>query len=137
MTEEALTIPDVGTKVSDGTVFAGISPTNHQPMYLLPAVKHPFLDFNEAAIAAQNVEFSGKKDFRVPTSDELGIIYKHKWVGSMLPSFNSAAPIGAWKAAFWSSTPYVGKEAMSIRIGDGQARGNNKTQKLSVCFVRG
>lgn len=94
--------PAPGDKIPDGSVYAGVSPDTSKPMYALPADLPLILTFNEAAQHAKTinrVKAHGHDDWRVPTKNELNVL------------FNNRAAIGGFKAnvsdpsgRYWSSS---------------------------------
>lgn len=103
---------EIGTVMKDGTVYAGLSPTTHKPMYVAPAASAKTMPFNKAAAYAKSLEVGGKKDFRVPTMAELRVLFANRNKGALKGTFNEAAKGKARdaKAYYWSSTPVYGGE---------------------------
>ena len=93
--------PEVGDRMPDGTIFAGISPDTNQPMYAAPADASLSLAFNAAVEYAAKLEVGGKKGFRLPTEKELGVLYKNKDKGALAGSFNAGSGMSHF---YWSST---------------------------------
>ena len=87
--------PRVGEKMSDGTVYAGISPDTHEPMYATPEdAPGGTYTFNQAADHAKTL-----RDFRVPTKGELNVLFNnHARIGGF---DESGAFLGGW---YWSSS---------------------------------
>ncbi|MBI3441707.1 MAG: DUF1566 domain-containing protein [Proteobacteria bacterium] len=90
----------VGTKRSDGAIFAGISPDTHKPMYAAPADAPLSLSFNDAAKYAENLEVGGKKGFRVPSMNELKLLFQNRKCGALKDTFNQENSGSSW---YWSS----------------------------------
>jgi len=108
--------PQIGERMPDGTIFAGISPDTHKKMYTTPADTPLTMTFNEAQKYAGNLDAHGRKDWRVPTKDELNVL------------FNNRAAIGGFKVSgsysadpYWSSSSSTGYEwlAWAQRFSDG------------------
>ena len=114
----------VGDKMPDGTIFAGISPDTHQPMYAVPADASISMDFNEAAKYAAKLDAHGHEDWRVPTKAELDVLFQNREKGALKGTFNSGADVTCYykkkkgtpngkftspandAGVYWSSTPY-------------------------------
>jgi hypothetical protein len=91
--------PQVGDKMPDGSLYAGISPDTNKPMYAMPADAPLTMTFNEAQDYAAELDAHGHHDWRVPTNAELNLM------------FNNRAAIGGINAAstdpagwYWSSS---------------------------------
>lgn len=78
----------VGDKVADGSIFAGISPETKRPMFVLPKDESLRMSFNAAQKHARNVDECGHKDWRLPTPAELHVLYTNKDKGYLKGSFN-------------------------------------------------
>jgi hypothetical protein len=113
----------VGTRMSDGTVYAGISPDTHKPMYATPSDAQGTYTFNQAAKYAQNLDAHGHHDFRVPTIQELKVLFQnHAAIGGFDTSGSDPTgyywsslqdddlPDGAWLRNFDDGFPGVFKK---------------------------
>jgi hypothetical protein len=126
----------LGAKMPDGTVYAGISPDTHQPMYVTPAdapLTNTFntYTFNEANKYAKQLNARGHQDWRVPTKNELKVL------------FNNRAAIGGFdivglSTAGWyrSSTQDYGSNAWDQRFSDEFQFNIGKTIHASLRVVR-
>jgi hypothetical protein len=96
---------EIGDKMNDGTIYAGISPTTHQRMYAEPARWTPSThakDFYEAATYAKALQVGDKHDFRVPDKEELNVLFQNRAKGALKDTFNSdGTEIDGY---YWSST---------------------------------
>jgi Protein of unknown function (DUF1566) len=94
--------PVVGDKTTDGTVYAGVSPDTHKPLYTTPADAPGIYTYNEAKSYCSALEASGHHDWRVPAKDELNVLYKNRKQGVLKGTFNETGsnPAG-W---YWSSS---------------------------------
>lgn len=97
--DRALEPPQIGDAMKDGTIYAGVSPDTGKRMYAAPADAPIAMDFNAAAQYAKNLQVGNKKDFRVPTKNELNVLFENKEKGALKGSFNAAGIYG-------TSTPY-------------------------------
>jgi hypothetical protein len=125
--------PAPGDAMADGTIYAGISPTDGKPMYALPKDASVLMTFNDAADYAAELTAQGHDDWHVPTREELRVL------------FNSAAAIGGFDMTgqghatwYWSSTAMddVDIGAICQRFSDGFQEGGYKTDPLSIRLVR-
>lgn len=125
---------EIGDKMADGTIYAGISPDTNQPMYAAPADAPMSMDFNAAAKYAKNFEVDGKKGFRVPSKAELDVLFQNREKGALKGTFNltGSDPAG-W---YWSGTPYGKYSAYGQRFSDGLQYGHGRDDVSSVRCVR-
>jgi Protein of unknown function (DUF1566) len=93
----------IGDEMEDGTIYAGISPDTHKPMYATPRDASGVYDFNQAAKYAKNLDANGNHDFHVPTKGELNVLFENRDKGKLKGTFNEtgSGPAG-W---YWSSSP--------------------------------
>ena len=67
--------------MTDGTVFAGISPDTSKPIYTSPADVSFTLTFTEAIVYAHGLiadEAHGYDDGRLPTKAELNLLFNNR-----------------------------------------------------------
>lgn len=83
------TAPKVGDEMADGTIYAGISPDTHKPMYARPKDESGTYNFNEAAKQAKNIG----DGFHVPTRDELNVLYENRSKGKLKGTFSETGCI--------------------------------------------
>ena len=124
-----------GDEMEDGTIYAGISPVTKKPMYVTPQDAPGAYTFNQAATYAQNLNANGHQDFRVPSYDELDVLYRNRNKGKLAGTFNETGSNHAgW---YWSSTEDAKGLAWAERFSDG---GTNADQyefmALSLRCVR-
>ena len=126
--------PPVGAVISDGTIFAGISPNTGKPMYTTPADTPLTYTFNEAAELAKKLnkeQYLGHDDWHVPTKEELRVL------------FNNRAAIGGFDESgdgytgwYWSSDADHHDDAYSMRFSDGDTFHGYMSDRSSVRCVR-
>ena len=122
-----------GTHMSDGTIYAGISPDTGKPIYTTPADAPLACTFNEAGKYAAKLVAHGHKDWRVPTRSELDVL------------FNNRAAIGGFdetdsesRSWYWSSTVnLLNLYPFGQRFGNGLQYVNSEDKDLSLRCVRG
>jgi len=122
---------EIGDEMEDGTIFAGISPDTGKAMYATPRDASGTYTFNEAANYAAKLDAHGHKDFRVPTKNELGVLYENRNKGKLKGTFNETGsnPAG-W---FWSSSQINLYDAWGQRFSDGYQGFN---YRYDVSFLR-
>ena len=109
----------IGDKMEDGSIFAGVSPDTGKQMFVMPQ-DGLVTSFNGAAKYAKNLnakKILGHDDWRVPTKAELNVLFQNKDKGALKGTFNLTGSLTAgW---YWSSTPYGDYGAWQQRFGDG------------------
>jgi Protein of unknown function (DUF1566) len=94
--------PQVGDKMQDGTIYAGISPDTHQPMYTTPADAPLTMKWKAAMQYAEKLDAHDHRDWRVPTKGELNVLWENRDEGALKGTFNvSGSNPAGW---YWSST---------------------------------
>jgi hypothetical protein len=123
--------PEVGDKMLDGTIYAGISPDTNKPMYATPADASLTMTFNAAQEYAAKLDAQGHKDWRVPTREELNVLFNNR---AAIGGFNVTGSFPAgW---YWSASPDLKWHAWCQRLSDGAQLPNDKYHPLSVRPVR-
>jgi hypothetical protein len=107
----------VGDEMEDGTIFAGISPDTHRPIYATPQDAPGTYSFNQAAKYATNLDAHGHHDWRVPSIDELNVLFENRNQGKLAGTFNVT---GSYPAGWYrSSAPYYDDNTWAQRFSDG------------------
>ena len=124
--------PKVGDRMpaghpNAGWIYAGISKTTQQPLYVAPKDSGVF-QWKEA------MAFAAKDGSRVPSREELDQIYDARDQGALKDTFNltGSGPAG-W---YWASSQCNSYYAWSQVFSDGQERYNLKLNDSSLRLVR-
>ena len=121
--------------MQDGTICAG--EVNGQRLFAAPTDAAVTMKFNEAAQYAKKLnkeKYLGHNDWRVPTKDELNLLYQNREKGALSGTFNLT---GSYPAGwYWSSAPYGDVGAWCQNFGDGDQDGNGRNDHYSVRCVR-
>ena len=104
----------IGTKMPDGSIYAGVSPDMGKPMYAAPEDAPMHCDFNQAAHFAAYVDACGCKDWRVPTKAELNVLFQNREAIGGFDTTGSA--LAGW---YWSSSDIFDYDARAQRFSDG------------------
>ncbi len=128
---------EVGDRMQDGSIFAGVSPDIGKQMFAMPADAGVSKTFNEAAQYAKDLNGAktlGHDDWRVPTKTELNVLFQNRDKGALKGTFDltGSGPSG-W---YWSGTPDFAGHAYGQRFSDGQQNNNNRHNDSSVRCVR-
>ena len=70
--------PCIGAIMPDGTVYAGISPDSRKTMYVTPTDAPLTYNFEEAQKYAAHLDAHSYCDWRIPTKDELRVLFKNR-----------------------------------------------------------
>jgi Protein of unknown function (DUF1566) len=123
--------PKIGDKMLDGTLFAGISPDTDKPMYAAPSDASLTMEFNQAKEYAAKLGAHSHKDWRVPTKNELKVLFNNR---AAIGGFDiSGSDPAGW---YWSSSQYSGWYAWGQRFSDGCQDDKDKDGRSSVRCVR-
>lgn len=93
---------EIGDKMADGTVYAGISPTTGNQMFALPADESLTMSWRKAMKVAKKKDAHGHKDYRVPDAEELNVLYQNKDKGALKGTFNASCSGDGGR--YWSSS---------------------------------
>src|SRR5437763_5000698 len=88
-----------GDRITDGSVYAGISPDTNKPMYATPADAPLIMKWKQAMEFAARLEAHGHRDWHVPTKSELNVLFQNRAaIGGF--DMSRSTPAG-W---YWSSS---------------------------------
>ncbi len=139
---------EIGVKMEDGTIYAGISPTTGREMFVTPkdvwARTPPYsgmarFDDLEAVTERFNSEKPrknrGHDDWRMPTAAELNVLYLNCKKGKLKKTFNrNGGGFGDW---YWCCQASGQDNAWRKRFSDGQWNSSWKHIDSRVRLVRG
>jgi hypothetical protein len=124
--------PRVGDRMPDGTIYAGISPDTHQPMYATEADAPLTMKWKQAMDYAARLDAYGHRDWRVPSQGELNVLFNnHAAIGG----FNESGEYPAGR--YWSSSHGYYDGAWDQRFSDGYHDYRGKDVVSSLRCVRG
>jgi hypothetical protein len=106
--------PQIGENMSDGTIYAGISPAAGKPMYTTPADARNPMPWEDAIKLAELLDAYGHQDWRLPMKDELDVLYSNR---AAIGGFVTSGPAPAYW--YWSSTERMRGVAWAQRFSDG------------------
>jgi hypothetical protein len=129
----------IGTKMKDGTIYAGISPDTRTPMFVMPKDErhNTRLSWLKTTIARLNRRKKrGHNDWRLPTFAELYVLYKNQNKGALSKTFNAkAGDVQGW----YFSSAVAGKPEenclWAIKFMNGQAKKLWQDNDYSVRLV--
>jgi hypothetical protein len=123
--------PKTGDKMSDGTVFAGISPDTGEPMYTTPEDAPLTMQWKQAMEYAGKLAAYGHRDWRMPSKGELNVLFQNR---AAIGGFDISGSLPAgW---YWSSTQYDDTNAWAQRFSDGGQLRDDEFVASSLRCVR-
>jgi hypothetical protein len=134
-TAPAKAVLRIGERMPDGTIYAGTAPDTGDAFYTMPEDAPLTYSFNQAAAYAEILnrqKFLGHDDWRVPTKDELHVLFRNR---AAIGGFNETGSHSAgW---YWSSTEDSLNFAWDQRFSDGHRGWHNEDDFSSLRCVRG
>ena len=128
---EGGTAPNVGDRMPDGTVYAGVSLETGTPIYTTQADAPGLYTYKNGADYCSALEAGGHQDWRVPTKSELHVLFQNR---ATIGGFNIS---GSYPAVwYWSSSPFDYDSAWDQRFSDGDEGINLKLDGSSLRCVR-
>ncbi|HUZ46757.1 MAG TPA: hypothetical protein VMW54_08975 [Terriglobia bacterium] len=111
--------PLIGSVMQDGTIYAGISPDIHKPMYATTQDAPGLYSLNNAVAYCSALQENGRHDFHAPSEGELDVLYQNRDKGRLKGTFNET---GSYPAGWYGSSSPDGSEgyggwAQSFRNG--------------------
>jgi hypothetical protein len=101
---------EIGQKMADGSVFAGMTADGKSEIYAMPEDLDLTMNFNEAARAVQklnNQKALRHDDWQIPTLENLYVLYKNQNEGALKGTFKTVARSGSdYPDWYWSSTVF-------------------------------
>jgi hypothetical protein len=76
--DRAVKVAQIGDRMEDGTIYAGISPDTGRPLYTTPADAPLTTYWQQAMESASKSDVHGRHDWRVPTKAELSVLYNNR-----------------------------------------------------------
>ena len=122
-----------GGRMPDGTIYAGISPDTGKRMFTTPADAPDVYTWSNAAEYCKTLSASGHDDWRMPTIGELAVQFGNR---TDIGGFNETGRMDNATGYYWSSLQAGDDEAWAQRFNDGFHEHPNKDIASSVRCVR-
>jgi hypothetical protein len=122
-----------GGKMRDGSIYAGISPDTNKRMYTTPADAPGTYTWNQAVRYCSALSASGHHDWRVPTLSELAVQFANR---ADIGAFNESGKMKDASGYYWSSLQVGDAAAWGQRFSDGLHEDFSKDLVSSVRCVR-
>lgn len=136
--EPARSAPEPGTRMEDGTIYAGLSPQTGTPLYVGPADAPLDLQWKAAMDYAANLDANGHKDWRLPTRQELNVLFDNRAsIQNLDATVGTAEDGNSYPGLYWTSVKGVISFAWFQRFSDGVQSSFYNTTPVAVRCVRG
>ncbi len=122
-----------GTRMPDGTIYAGISPDTGKRMYTTPADAPDVYTWSNAAEYCKTLSASGRVDWRVPSIGELAVQFGNR---ADIGGFNETGRMDNATGYYWSSLQAGDDQAWAQRFNDGFHEHPNKDLASLLRCVR-
>ena len=109
---------DIGDKMPDGTIYAGISPRTGRPMYVLPEEASGTLKWKAAMKYAENLDAHGHQDWKLPTASELRVLFENRAKIGGFTASGSDPAVWTWTCDEWDDEPVYARAKNFHRNGD-------------------
>jgi hypothetical protein len=126
-------IAAAGGKMADGTVYAGISPDTDQRLYTTAEDAPGVYTWGNAIEYCKTLSASGHHDWRMPTIGELAVQFNNR---SDIGKFNETGQVKNASGYYWSSLQVGDDDAWGQRFNDGFHEDFSKNQVSSLRCVR-
>jgi hypothetical protein len=122
-----------GGKMPDGTIYAGISPDTGQRMYTTPADAPSVYTWSQAIEYCKALAAHGREDWRVPSIGELAVQFSNR---ADIGGFNETGRMKNASGYYWSSLQIDDEDAWGQLFSDGFHEDFSKSQVSSLRCVR-
>lgn len=125
---------EAGQRMPDGSIFLGPSPSTGKPFVAAPEDASLTMQWQEAVSAAARATDLGHGDWRLPTVNELLVMFEHRDKGALSKTFNAAGD--EYSNRYWSSEKDGSEFAVAMNGHDANYGGYYPHRKCSVRLVR-
>jgi len=126
-------IAPAGGKLSDGTVYAGISPDTNKDLCTTPADAPGVYTWSQGIEYCNTLSAYGHHDWRMPTLGELAVQFNNR---ADIGGFNETGSMKNATGYYWSSLQVGDDDAWARRFNDGYHEDLSKTDNSSLRCVR-
>jgi len=122
-----------GGRMPDGTIYAGISPDTNKRLYTTPADAPGVYTWSRAVEYCKTLSASGHNDWRVPSIGELAVEFSNR---ADIGGFNETGRMKGASGYYWSSLLVGDDDAWGQLFSDGFHEDFSKDQDSSLRCVR-
>lgn len=131
---------EIGTRMADGSIYAGLTNDGRSQIFALPTDLHATKFFNEAAKAVQrlnNLKCHGHDDWQIPSLDVLAVLQTNVNEGNLKGTFNTTLSSRSDRVVdwYWSSTKRCADQTLVwvVRFPDGDVDSCRKNDARLSC----
>ena len=132
-TGKPLFVPAPGRRMPDGSVYAGISPDSDKGLYTTPQDAPVVFSWLKARQYCRALSASRRRDWHLPSLGELAVLFNNR---ASIGSFNETGYVNNAPGYYWSSLQVGDASAWGQRFNDGYHEDLSKTQDSLVRCVR-
>ena len=122
-----------GGRMTDGTVYAGMSPDTNNRLYTTPEDAPGLYTWNKGIAYCETLSIFGHRDWRVPSVGELAVQFMNR---GDIGGFNETGRIKGGTGYYWSSLQVGDDAAWAQSFKDGFHENPSKDSNSSVRCVR-
>jgi hypothetical protein len=122
-----------GGKMPDGTIYAGISPDTGNGLYTTAVDAPGVYTWDKAVEYCKSLSAFGHEDWRVPTIGELAVQFANR---ADIGGFNETGRMKHASGYYWSSLQVSDEDAWGQLFSDGFHEDFDKSQESSLRCVR-
>jgi hypothetical protein len=126
-------VPAAGGRMADGTVYAGISPDTGRKLYTTPADAPDVYTWRQAIDYCRTLSAFGHDDWHVPSLGELAVQFANR---AEIGGFNESGRLKGASGYYWSSLQVTDDAAWGQLFSDGFHENFDKNQPSSLRCVR-
>jgi hypothetical protein len=126
-------VPGAGGRMPDGTVYAGISPDTGNSLYTTPADAPGVYTWSQAIEYCRSLSGFGHDDWHVPSLGELAVQFANR---ADIGGFNETGRLKGASGYYWSSLQVSDDDAWGQLFSDGFHEDFDKSQVSSLRCVR-
>jgi hypothetical protein len=126
-------IAAAGGRMPDGTIYSGFSPDKNQALYTTPADAPGVYTWNGAMDYCSTLSASGHRDWRMPSIIELAVQFNNR---ADIGGFNETGNMHGATGYYWSSLQVGDNDAWAQRFNDGFHEDLGRTDYSSLRCVR-
>lgn len=126
-------VPAAGGRMPDGTVYAGISPDSGNKLYTTPADAPGVYSWSQAIDYCKTLSAFGHNDWHVPSLGELALQFANR---ADIGGFNETGRLKGASGYYWSSLQVTDDAAWGQLFSDGFHENFDKNLASSLRCVR-
>lgn len=132
-TGKPMYVSPAGGRQKDGTVYGGVSPDTNKDLFLTPEDAPGVYNWSDAAAYCKALSAAGHHDWRMPTLGELAVQFNNR---ADIGGYNETGKMKNATGYYWTSLEVGEDEVWAQRFDDGWHEHYNKTEYSSLRCVR-